>query len=504
MAMETPKRALFFLLTVCACQIVSTSGRSVEYKNLFDLKKSLLSTYDTNLRPVLDPRDAVNVSVDISINQVIELNAAEQILFVSIWLRQSWRDELLTWNASEYSNQTMFDVAISSIWRPDLTIYNDVREEEREITSYPAYVLSDGIVHWNTPIILKSSCIMDIYHFPYDKQRCPIKFGSWHYHGFQLNVINKTAFGDTSSFVRNGQWELGIVPAIRTVEYYACCEEPYPDVTFHLVLCRKPLYYVFNLILPCIVILIMTGISFYLPVESGEKVSFGVTAVLALMVFLQLVSDLTPTQSEVVPVLSMYLGCVLLLICVSTLSSIMVTSVHYRGEHGQALPFWMEKLFLNCLGRVVCFKGAADDAIGDDVNIDSDPYKWLTKKLSDPNLRRQSRGSQNGDALNISSEYNNPAFQADVRRNLKSRNNNEGNNEEMVLVLQNIHRTLQGKDAQGRATKTDERSKLQWRFTATIIDRFVLYIYVFVTIALTAWFFSMPPACNPAVIENSQ
>ena len=43
--------------------------------------------------------------------------------------------------------------------------------------------------------------------------------------------------------------------AIRTEAYYSCCPDaPYPDITYYIILRRRPLFYVFNLILPCVLI----------------------------------------------------------------------------------------------------------------------------------------------------------------------------------------------------------------------------------------------------------
>ena len=35
---------------------------------------------------------------------------------------------------------------------------------------------------------------------------------------------------------------------------FSCCAEPYPDVTYTIQMRRKPLFYVFNMILPCFII----------------------------------------------------------------------------------------------------------------------------------------------------------------------------------------------------------------------------------------------------------
>ena len=73
-------------------------------------------------------------------------------------------------------------------------------------------------------------------------------------------------------FTQNGEWEFIGFPNQRHIVYYSCCLEPFSDITFYLIIRRKPLYYVFNLILPCIFITAVTLLVFYLPAESGEKV----------------------------------------------------------------------------------------------------------------------------------------------------------------------------------------------------------------------------------------
>ncbi|XP_013380809.1 neuronal acetylcholine receptor subunit alpha-9 [Lingula anatina] len=493
-----------------APQIISVSAHSLTYTTLVNLKKNLLSEYDADNRPVVNPNHTVTVKIDISVNQVIELNAAEQTLFVSLWVRQEWKDEILTWNESEHANITSFDVAIDSIWNPDTTIYNDVREEERDVSGFPATVHSDGKVTWGYPLILKSSCLMDINYFPYDKQACPVKFGSWHFHGYQLDLRNKSATGDQTSFVPNGEWQLMAAPAIRTSTVYGCCPEPYPDVTFYLIMCRKPLYYLYNLILPCIVVLSMTAVSFYLPVESGEKVSFGVTAVLAMMVFLQLVSDLTPTQSEVVPVLSMYLGIVLLLLCISTMSSIVVSNIHFSGERGHEMPNWMRKLVLGFLGTIVCKRKAIKTALDEDAeNV------FKLEPIHSESRNGRPRLSSNGDiydSIANGSIYSirdsekprypthfsdsNPYSSQDEMSLHGGSGNPTANSAATTRVLRQILSNLKGEDCTGREKKAAERLKTEWEMVAVVIDRLVLYTFLILSTVATIWFFANTPPCD--------
>ena len=89
--------------------------------------------------------------------------------------------------------------------------------------------------------------------------------------------------------------------ATRHEVFYGCCPEPYPDVTFYIKLQRRSFFYVVNLIFPCILLSVMSLLVFMLPPDSGEKVSLGITVLLALSVFLLLVSEIMPSTSENFP-----------------------------------------------------------------------------------------------------------------------------------------------------------------------------------------------------------
>lgn len=161
---------------------------------------------------------------------------------------------------------------------------------------------SDGRIMWDSPAITKSSCKVDVSYFPFDGQRCRLTFGSWTYNGNQIDLHNQLDTGDLTDFVENVEWEMLGMPATRNVITYGCCSEPYPDVTYTLLLRRRASFYVFNLLLPCIMVSFLAPLGFYLPADSGEKVSLGVTVLLALTVFQLLVAESMP-PSESMPLI---------------------------------------------------------------------------------------------------------------------------------------------------------------------------------------------------------
>ena len=55
--------------------------------------------------------------------------------------------------------------------------------------------------------------------------------------------------------------------------------------------------------MPCCIITMVALLVFYLPPESGEKISLGITVLLSLCVFLLMVSESMPATSDTVPLI---------------------------------------------------------------------------------------------------------------------------------------------------------------------------------------------------------
>lgn len=58
--------------------------------------------------------------------------------------------------------------------------------------------------------------------------------------------------------------------------------------------------------LPFFSILALTLLSFFLPPDSGERITLVITNLLAMTVFMLIVAEIMPATSEVVPLISIY------------------------------------------------------------------------------------------------------------------------------------------------------------------------------------------------------
>ena len=54
------------------------------------------------------------------------------------------------------------------------------------LTRTMAVVRFDGLVSMNIPSIIRSSCKIRVIYYPFDSQKCILKFGSWTFDGGAL------------------------------------------------------------------------------------------------------------------------------------------------------------------------------------------------------------------------------------------------------------------------------------------------------------------------------
>ncbi|XP_067314221.1 neuronal acetylcholine receptor subunit alpha-9-II [Pseudorasbora parva] len=157
--------------------------------------------------------------------------------------------------------------------------------------------------------------------------------------------------GDLSDFVENVEWECHGMPATKNVIMYGCCSDPYPDITYTVLLQRRSSFYIFNLLLPCFLISFLAPLGFYLPADSGEKVSLGVTVLLALTVFQMMVAESMP-PSESVPLIGKYYVATMTMITASTSLTIFIMNIHFCGAEAKPVPYWAKVLIIDYMSKI--------------------------------------------------------------------------------------------------------------------------------------------------------
>ena len=162
-----------------------------------------------------------------------------------------------------------------------------------------------GRVLWSFGGNFATTCTLDMTYYPFDIQKCDIVIDNWAYTSDAVDLVNSTSDVHMQDFSVNGEWDLVDTKVKRsTYEEDTHPGKLFPRVTFSLFLHRKPLYYFINIVTPCLFCIIISIMVFWLPPDSGEKVSLGITVLLAFSVFQLVVADNTPKTSDFTPLLS--------------------------------------------------------------------------------------------------------------------------------------------------------------------------------------------------------
>ncbi|KAL8207486.1 UNVERIFIED_CONTAM: Neuronal acetylcholine receptor subunit alpha-9 [Gekko kuhli] len=334
------------LLAWLICGVHAAQGKFAQM-----LFNELFEDYSNALRPVEDTDTVLNVTLRITLSQIKDMDERNQILTAYLWIRQTWHDAYLKWDKDKYDGLDSIRIPSNLVWRPDIVLYNKADDDFSEPVNTNIVLRYDGKITWDAPAITKSSCVVDVSYFPFDSQECNLTFGSWTYNGNQVDIFNFLDSGDLSDFIEDVEWEIQGMPAVKNVITYGCCSEPYPDVTFTLILKRKSSFYIFNLLLPCLLISFLAPLGFYLPADSGEKVSLGVTVLLALTVFQLMVAESMP-PSENVPLIGKYYIATMTMITASTALTIIIMNIHYCGSGAKPVPQWARVVILDYMSKI--------------------------------------------------------------------------------------------------------------------------------------------------------
>ncbi|CAJ0958503.1 unnamed protein product [Ranitomeya imitator] len=365
------------------------------------LRDKLFEGYNADVRPTRDPQEKVTVQVGMVLSQLISLNFPGRAATVSsahtsveptrsssctvfspyllktiVWghdgpcinekdeelttkgfMNLAWNDLRLTWDPKQYSGIETLRIPSDQVWKPDIVLMNNNDGEFDIALAVEVLINWKGNVTWHPPSLYHSSCSIEVKYFPFDWQNCSMVFRSQTYGADEITlehprdsqgkeITQVVIFPNT--FTENGQWEI----RHRSSRKNTLPTDPtYEDITFYLVIRRKPLFYIVNIIVPCVLITILAIFVFYLPPDAGEKMTLSIFALLTLTVFLLLLADKVPETSLAVPIIVNYLMFAMILVTFSVILSVVVLNLHHRSPNTHHMPQWVRQIFILLLPR---------------------------------------------------------------------------------------------------------------------------------------------------------
>ncbi|KAG7523956.1 acetylcholine receptor subunit delta [Solea senegalensis] len=347
-------------------------GRNEEERLIHYLFK--VRGYNKELRPVETQQDAVDVYLALTLSNLISLKEVDETLLTNVWI-DHWTDYRLSWNSSEFDGIEMLRLPPSMVWLPEIVLENN-NDAQFQVAYYSNVLVGNtGLCYWLPPAIFRSSCSINVNYFPFDWQNCTLKFTSLTYNAKEIRMLlkeeeeeDKTSkwtvewiIIDPASFTENGEWEIIHRPAKRnTYKHIPMESNKHQDITFYLVIKRKPLFYIVNIIIPCVLISFLASLVYYLPADSGEKMTLSISVLLAQSVFLLLISQRLPETSLSVPLIVKYLMFIMVLVTVVVLNCVVVLNLHFRTPSTHVMTEWTKRIFLERLPRILRMSHPAD------------------------------------------------------------------------------------------------------------------------------------------------
>uniref|UniRef100_A0A671QLC2 Acetylcholine receptor subunit delta n=1 Tax=Sinocyclocheilus anshuiensis TaxID=1608454 RepID=A0A671QLC2_9TELE len=331
--------------------------------------------YNKELRPVQNKDDTVDIYLALTLSNLISLKEVDETLLTNVWMEHGWTDYRLEWNETEFDNIPVLRLPPSMVWLPEIVLENN-NDAQFQVAYYcNVLIYPSGYVYWLPPAIFRSSCSINVNYFPFDWQNCSLKFSSLTYNAKEISLHLKEEQDedaksykvewiiiDPEGFTENGEWEIVHKPARKNIYKNIPMESnKHQDITFYLIIRRKPLFYVVNIIIPCVLISFLASLVYYLPADSGEKMTLSISVLLALSVFLLLISQRLPETSMAVPLIVKYLMFIMVLVTVVVLNCVIVLNLHFRTPSTHVMTEWTKEFFLERLPRLLRMSRPSDD-----------------------------------------------------------------------------------------------------------------------------------------------
>lgn len=84
--------------------------------------------------------------------------------------------------------------------------------------------------------------------------------------------------------------------------------------------------------------------------------TLSISILLALVVFLLLISKILPPTSTVIPLIAKYLLFTFIMNIITIFCTVVIINYNYRTPRTNKMPYWMRRLFIDIMPRILCME----------------------------------------------------------------------------------------------------------------------------------------------------
>ncbi len=291
------------------------------------------------------------VSIAAILVDLDEINGADQSFVANFYLEVRWQDTRLA-----HQEQDTVIRPLNEIWRPRLQFLNQQKiwstlPEEVSITH-------GGEVLYRQRVWGSFSHPLELQKFPFDRQAFKIILVASGYTPDQVNFIrNPDGLSGLASDFSQEEWD--ILDWRLDITPYSVMEGDLPDASFAFVFVakRKLGFYIWKIIIPLILIVMMSWIVFWInPEQFSTQIGVSTTSMLTLIAYRFVMAGLLPNISYLTRMDYFILGSTLLVFL--ALIQAVVTAILAESKKvtlAQKIDRWCRGIFPLLFGTVFLF-----------------------------------------------------------------------------------------------------------------------------------------------------
>ncbi|XP_025095678.1 LOW QUALITY PROTEIN: neuronal acetylcholine receptor subunit beta-3-like [Pomacea canaliculata] len=314
-------RVLIFTAALLAQLHVTSCQSAVNVTRVHEHVYNVITPYT---RPVKNFSTTTNVQVLFYLMAINDFDTASQKLTSTGWMLVQWQNEYLTWDPAAFGGvQTIFPDP-TQVWRPRLAIQNTMKDLKAIGEDYVVIMaVYNGIMQWFPAEQFETFCYVDV--------TCSS--------GQKTLVKSTSAMAseiDLSFYSGNGAWKMLSTRAFRTNLILNGAN--FPILVYEVTLKRRPSLLVLTVLMPVLLLAFINVFVFSIPSESGERLSYAITTLLSVGVFMSFILSSMPSSTETVSIMVIDMSVLLILSAFYVLLCIFTLRLFHRDDDKHPVP----------------------------------------------------------------------------------------------------------------------------------------------------------------------
>lgn len=187
---------------------------------------------------------------------------------------------------------------LKRIWWPDLTFVNEIGEYLRN--NEELIIFADGTVEYQEKFSVELKFFFDLTKFPFDEQLLDVELESFAWNENYLKLYKEDNEIGFAPHLDLPEWEIADITSQIKQEQKLRENELFSRFLMQIKLIRKPGFYLWKVIIPVIILVIISWSVFWMVEDSlAERISFSLTGILTVVAYQFLIAENLPNISYI-------------------------------------------------------------------------------------------------------------------------------------------------------------------------------------------------------------